>query len=169
MYNWTDLLHYDGNETYNGVPSYRYVNPDIMDVKYWQSIETGLPVAWYNVPNATVNPHPIIQYFYAGVSYNNSLPVEYFTLPDSCNGGDVPYCDEEVYTEEPCPASSSSSDDGISAGAVAGIAIASCAMGIVIGWIMIYFRKLHIKKTFSRENLAKEVEKASNPMVVANA
>jgi hypothetical protein len=40
--NWLDLLYFDGTDTFNGIPSYLYTNPDIMDVKYWQSIETGL-------------------------------------------------------------------------------------------------------------------------------
>ena len=71
--NWTDLLSYAGNDTFNGVPSYLYANASIMDVKYWVSIETGLPVGWSNVPNATFNPTPIIQYFYAAVEYSEPL------------------------------------------------------------------------------------------------
>ena len=82
--NWTDFLTYERNDTFNGVPSYLYVNASLMDVKYWVSIETGLPVGWSNVPNATFNPNPIIQYFYASVEYDVPLSADYFTLPLAC-------------------------------------------------------------------------------------
>lgn len=84
--NWTDLVSYDSNDTFNGIPSYLYTNPDIMDVKYWISMETGLPVGWSNVPNATVDPYPIIQYFYAAVEYTEPLSSDFFILPPACAG-----------------------------------------------------------------------------------
>lgn len=88
--NWTDLLSYVSNDTFNGIPSYLYANASLMDVKYWVSIDTGLPVGWSNVPNATFNPTPIIQYFYAAVEYNEPLSADYFILPSACI--DAPSC-----------------------------------------------------------------------------
>jgi hypothetical protein len=81
---WTDYLSYDSNDTFNGTPSYLYTNPSMMDVKYWISMDTGLPVGWSNVPDVTLDPSPIIQYFYAAVEYFEPLSPDYFILPSSC-------------------------------------------------------------------------------------
>ena len=54
-----------------------------MDAKYWQSIESGLPVAWSNAPDPS-NPAPIVQYYFSSVTYQMPLPSSYFTVPVAC-------------------------------------------------------------------------------------
>ena len=55
----------------------------MMDAKYWQSIESGLPVAWSNAPDPS-NPAPIVQYYFSSVTYQLPLPSSYFTVPVAC-------------------------------------------------------------------------------------
>ena len=54
-----------------------------MDAKYWQSIESGLPIAWSNTPDPN-NSAPIVQYFFSSVIYQLPLPSSYFTVPVAC-------------------------------------------------------------------------------------
>ena len=123
----------------------------------------------YNVPNATENPYPIIQYFFAAVTYNESLPPEYFTLPPACLSA-VEFCekipDSTVYTSE--TDSNDCNSNSISVASAAGIAVSTFVAGLAGAFAVILFRHKHMKKTFSAGSLAKAVENSTgdrNPMI----
>ena len=141
--NWTDFLSYEGNDTFNGISSYLYSNASIMDVKYWVSIDTGLPVGWSNVPNATFNPTPIIQYFYAAVEYDVPLSADFFTLPSACI--DAPSCpiiyhndsdtDDDTSSTTSCPPTASDKTEVELTAALIVVPIIVIMIGLGVGFL----------------------------------
>jgi hypothetical protein len=97
-------------------------------------------VGWSNVPNATENPVPIIQYFYAIVVYDTPLPAAYFSLPSACeNATACPMIDhsEEVLVVE----DTESCDDSDLKAALIGVSIAVFFVGIAAGCLGERMRK----------------------------
>ena len=164
--NWTDLLSYEGEDIFNNIPSYLYTNPDVMAVKYWQSIETGLPVGWLNIPDPDYPP--IIQYFYAAVNYSEPLSADYFALPTSCSSASACVPMEVATTDVNCQ---ESSDISLSNGAFSGVCLAFILLGVLstIGtqYFMFHvvgsgrFRDGFIGGSNSNQGGGKEKDKAS--------
>ena len=170
--NWTDILSYDGNETFNNIPSYRYSNASIMNVIYWMNIETCLPLGWSNVPNATVNPSPIIQYFYAAVEYDAPLSADYFKLPPACTNAPIcPIIDHATTRDDDTIAGGTQSDSCDESEFEAAkvvilmiVFIVDAGGGILSGKHM-YKRKLNVTRVSSRGNINVDPEiELMNPL-----
>ena len=129
----TDLLTYEYSEIMNGVPCYVYTNKEMMDAKYWQSIESGLPIAWSNTPDPN-NPNPIVQYFFSTVTYDLPLPSSYFAVPTTCKTAVSCYDDSSSvmnskYIDDSMNSSSDSGVISISYGVFSGICISLLVFG----------------------------------------
>lgn len=163
---WTDLLAYEYTEIMNGIPCYVYTNHDMMDAKYWQSIESGLPIAWSNTPDPK-NPAPIVQYFFSSVVYKMPLPSSYFMVPTVCETAvscpdDSPstMTSTSNYIEDGINSSSNSGSISMSCGVFSVI----CTSLLVLGASSTYFfqllcqlRKPAVNNT-NQEKESKEIE-----------